>query len=84
MLFMLTAGAITCIITFIRRYTMVEKLFILLTVLVIFCFFGSLLKWTLDYFDKQNEKKRQEEGEVIEKEAAENGEESDGETIQKE
>ena len=70
LILMLTAGAVTCIITFIRRYTMVEKLASLLVVLALFYLLGCIWKWTLDYFDSQNEKRRQEEGEVIEKENA--------------
>lgn len=68
LILMLTAGAVTCIITFIRHYDTVAKLVCLLAVLALFYLLGSILKWTLDYFDRQNEKKRQEEGEVIEKE----------------
>ena len=74
MVLMLLAGAITCIITFIRAYAMVERLGILLGVLVLFYLLGSILVWTLNYFDMQNEKKRKEEGEVIEKEAEETAE----------
>lgn len=74
MVLMLLAGAITCIITFIREYAMVERLAILLGVLVLFYLLGSILVWTLNYFDMQNEQRRKEEGEVIEKEA----EETDG------
>lgn len=68
---MLLAGAITCIITFVNDYAMVERLGILLGVLVLFYLLGSILVWTLNYFDMQNEQKRKEEGEVIEKEAEE-------------
>lgn len=71
LLLMLPAGAVTFIITFIQKYAMVEQLAILLAVLVLFYLLGSILVWTLDYFDRQNEKKRKEEGEVIEKEAGE-------------
>lgn len=71
LLLMLPAGAVTFIITFIQKYDMVEKLAILLAVLVLFYLLGSILVWTLDYFDRQNEEKRKEEGEVIEKEAGE-------------
>ena len=69
LLLMLTAGAVTCIITFIRKYSMLEKLVSLFVVMLIFFLLGSVLKGTLDYFDAQNEKRRLEEGEVIEKEA---------------
>lgn len=69
LLLMLTASAVTCIITFIRKYSMLEKLVSLFVVMLIFFLLGSVLKWTLDYFDAQNEKRRLEEGEVIEKEA---------------
>lgn len=68
---MLLAGAIMCIITFVNDYAMVERLGILLGVLVLFYLLGSILVWTLNYFDMQNEQKRKEEGEVIEKEAEE-------------
>lgn len=71
MVLMLLAGAVTCIFTFIGKYTMVERLAILLGVLVLFYLLGSILVWTLNYFEAQNERKRKEEGEVIEKEAAE-------------
>ena len=70
MVLMLLAGAVTCIFTFIEKYAMVERLAILLGVLVLFYLLGSILVWTLNYFEAQNERKRKEEGEVIEKEAA--------------
>jgi len=68
LLLMLAAGAVTCIITFIEKYSMVAKLVSLFGVLLVFCILGYVLKWTLDYFDRQNEEKLKEEGEVIEKE----------------
>lgn len=71
LLLMLTAGAVTCIITFIQKYSMLAKLVSLLVVLVIFYLLGSVLKWTLDRFDLQNEEKLKEEGEVVEKETVE-------------
>lgn len=74
LILMLIAGAITCIITFIRRYSVLGKLVSLLIVLLVFYFLGSVIKWTLDYFDNQNEKKNLEEGEVIEKEIEAGGE----------
>lgn len=74
LILMLVAGAVTCVITFIRDYSILGKLLSLLVVLVIFYVLGSILKWTLDFFDSQNEKKNKEEGEVIEKEGE--GEES--------
>lgn len=76
LILMLVAGAVTCVITFIRDYSIMGKLLSLLVVLVIFYVLGSILKWTLDFFDSQNEKKNQEEGEVIEKEAEGEGEEN--------
>ena len=75
LILMLVAGAVTWIITMINEYSVLGQLTALLVVLVLFYLLGSILKWTLDYFDQQNEKKNQEEGEVIEKEA-EDGEKS--------
>ncbi len=71
---MLVAGAVTCIITFVKNYSVLDKLLALLVVLLIFFFLGSVLQWTLDYFEKENKKKSEEEGEVIEKEAEGEGE----------
>lgn len=61
LILMLVAGAVTCIITFIQDFSVAGKLGALLLVLVIFYFLGSILKWTLNRFDKQNELRRQEE-----------------------
>ena len=79
LILMLIAGAVTCIITFIQKYSILEKLVSLFVVLLIFYFLGSVLKWTLDYFDEQNEKKNVEEGEVIEKVSEEEGEKKEEE-----
>lgn len=68
LILMLLAGAITAIITFIKQYTMIQRLSALLVVLLIFYALGSLLKWLLDTFEAQNEKAALDEGEVIEKE----------------
>ncbi len=79
---MLAAGAVTCVITYINDYPMLNRLVTLLIVLLLFYFLGSLMKWTLDYFDSQNEKKSKEEGEVIEKDTdvgSENKEETGSE-----
>ncbi len=71
LILMLVAGAVTCIITFVQKYSVLNKLISLLVVLLIFYFLGSVLRWTLDYFESQNEKRNKEQGEVIEKEAPE-------------
>ncbi|MCR5720607.1 MAG: hypothetical protein K6F84_08575 [Lachnospiraceae bacterium] len=65
LLFMLSAGALTCIITWVKAYPMLNRLIILLSVLILFYIFGSVLVSVLNYFDKQNEESL---GEVIEKE----------------
>lgn len=59
--FMLVAGAITCIATYVRNYTILEKLVALLLTLLLFYGVGCILKNALDYFDKQNEQQRLEE-----------------------
>lgn len=64
---MLLSGIVTCIITYIMNYTVVAKLVSLLAVMVVFLVLGNVLKWTLDLFDSQNEKKARE-AEAAEKE----------------
>lgn len=76
LILMLTAGAVTCIITFIMKYPIIWKLVTLLLVLLIFYLLGTILKWVLDAFDRQNEKAALDEGEVIAKEAEQENEEN--------
>jgi len=68
LILMLTAGAVTCVINLIRQYSTLSQLILLFVVLVIFYCLGTGIKWTLNYFDRQNEKRLADEGEVIEKE----------------
>ncbi len=65
LLLMLTAGAVTCVIAIVRQYTMLQQMLMLFVVLVLFYLLGSIIKWTLDFFDRQNEKSAGETGEVI-------------------
>ena len=81
LLLMLVAGIITCIITFIQKYSMIAKLVSLFIVLLIFYILGSVLKWTLDYFERQNDEKLKEEGEVIEKEPEDFASSQSGESM---
>lgn len=71
LLLMLTAGAITCIITYVMKFSVLEKLVSLFLVLLIFFALGSALKWALDSFDQQNEAVKK-----VEEEAAEGEEEA--------
>lgn len=81
LILMLVAGAVTSVFTFIRQFTILQKLIALLVVLVIFYALGSTLRWVLDTFDKQNEKAVLDEGEVIEKDK---NQEEEGEEENKE
>ena len=65
LILMLVAGAVTCIITLVQEYSVLGSLTALLIVFITFYFLGCVLKWTLDYFDKQNEKLRKEEADRI-------------------
>lgn len=79
LILMLTAGAITCIINLIRQYPVINQLVVLLVVLILFYALGSGIKWTLDYFEEQNDLFFSGEGEVIEKESDQmGGDGSDG------
>ena len=79
LILMLTAGAITCVINLIRNYSIISQLVVLLVVLILFYLLGSAIKWTLDYFDAQNDSFFSEQGEVIEKESEQiGGDGSDG------
>ena len=68
---MLSAGAVVSIAMRILHYETKAMLIILLCVLVGFYIAGSVFKYMLDRFEKQIEEASMEEGEVIEKELAE-------------
>lgn len=68
---MLLAGAITSITMRVLHYDMKTMLIILLCVLIGFYIAGCVIKWMLDKFERQIEEAGMEEGEVIEKELAE-------------
>ncbi len=55
---------------------MVAKLVSLFLVLILFYVLGSILKWTLNSFEKQNEEKREQE--KAEADGEENEPEADG------
>ncbi len=66
---MLVAGAIAVIFTYIWDYSILGKLSAILTVLLVFYLLGSVIKWTLDGFDRQNrqqEERRLEEARSLE------------------
>lgn len=58
LIMMLVAGAITSIATYIRNYTMLEKLVALFVTLLIFYGLGCFIEYMLNSFEKQNEKVR--------------------------
>lgn len=61
---MLVTGALTCIATYIKNYTILEKLVALFFTMLIFYTIGCFVKYVLDSFDKQNEQRRLEEEEA--------------------
>ena len=64
---MLSAGVIISIITFIKGYSIPNKIISLLLVMLVFYLIGLFCKETLDSFEKRNREAALKEGEVIEK-----------------
>ena len=71
-MFMLVAGSITSIMTYIFQYEIKTALLVLLSVLLVFYCLGLILINVIISFDKKNEEERKakelEEGVVLEKE----------------
>ena len=71
LIFMLTAGAITSIITYILHYEGKTALLILLAVLLLFYVIGLLFQKMINGFEEEIDKKErerlEEEGKVLEK-----------------
>lgn len=72
LILMLAAAGMTAVVTYFRGFNLMDMLIALLAVMIVFNFIGTLIKMVLDSFDKENEEKVSDEGEVIEKEADEN------------
>ena len=68
LILMLLAGLVTALVAYFRGFTLNAMLVSLLSTLVVFYFIGCVIKMILDSFDKKNERKVADEGEVIEKE----------------
>lgn len=79
---MLTAGAITSIIAYLRDYELTRMLWMLLGTLIVFYLLGLGVKKVLDVFDEQirEAEEKQNEGSVIEKELNEENEQDTKET----
>ncbi len=72
---MLVAGAICSIVCIVQGYDVFTMLLALFIVLLVFYILGCIIKRVMEAFERENEEKNKEEGEVIEKEASdENGE----------
>ncbi len=72
---MLSAGAIVSIYTFFQGYEMGKWLVTLFATMVLFLFLGLVFEWMLEYFDKVNTEREEEEQIRIIEEAAEQAEE---------
>lgn len=70
---MLLAGAAVSITLRVQHYDTKSMLIILLIALIVFYIAGCVIKGMLDVFERQLEEANREEGEVIEKELAEEG-----------
>lgn len=75
MILMLTAGALTALVTYFNGYGLKKMLLALLGALIIFYLIGCIIKMILDAFEKANAEVS-EEGEVIEKSADEDTEDN--------
>lgn len=71
LILMLIAGAITSLTVYFKGLGLSTMLIALLAAFVTFYLIGSIIKMVLDSFDKKNQERVSDEGEVIEKESDE-------------
>ncbi|MBO5335982.1 MAG: hypothetical protein J6A94_02475 [Lachnospiraceae bacterium] len=79
LILMLVAGAVTCIINLIQNKSILGQLTSMLIVLVVFYILGSVLKGTLDSFERQNAEKAKEQELEAEAASEENADSIEGE-----
>lgn len=78
---MLVAGAICSIVCFVQGYDAFTMLLVLFIVLLVFYILGSIIKRVMEAFERENEEKSKEEGEVIEKETSDENSEVASEEV---
>lgn len=78
---MLVAGAICSIICFVQGYDAFTMLLVLFIVLLVFYIFGCIIKRVMEAFERENEERSKEEGEVIEKETSDENSEVASEEV---
>lgn len=78
---MLVAGAICSIVCFAQGYDAFTMLLVLFIVLLIFYILGCIIKRVMEAFERENEERSKEEGEVIEKETSDENSESTSEEV---
>ncbi len=79
---MLVAGLVTVVITYLMDYSIVAKFGIVLAVLAVFYFIGTVIVNIIEHFEKENQKRIEEE-ERLAKEAAEAALATDGNVEEK-
>ena len=78
---MLVAGAICSIVCFAQGYDAFTMLLVLFIVLLIFYILGCIIKRVMEAFERENEERSKEEGEVIENETSDENSESTSEEV---
>ncbi|HOO28117.1 MAG TPA: hypothetical protein PLU43_06600, partial [Lachnospiraceae bacterium] len=73
-LIMLLAGAVACIVTYLNHYDLKDMLITLIWVLLIFLVIGFGIKRIFDSFHMPDENAVDDEGEVVEKQGAQEAE----------
>lgn len=76
---MLVAGAICSIVCIVHGYDVFTMLLALFIVLLVFYVLGCVIKRVMEAFERENEERNKEEGEVIEKEASDENSETTSE-----
>ena len=67
---MLVAGAICSIVCIVQGYDVFTMLLALFIVLLVFYILGCVIKRVMEAFERENEERNKEEGEVIEKDVS--------------
>ena len=80
---MLVAGAICSIVCYAQGYDAFTMLLALFIVLLVFYVMGCIIKRIMEAFERENEERNKEEGEVIEKDSSNEGGEKRSEEVKK-
>lgn len=81
---MLIGGSVSCIVSYLNHYSLEDMLIALVIALLIFFVLGLVIEYLFEKFEIAKEEEEEDDGEVVEKTAEKDAEDSEGNLLNEE